>query len=225
MSDERVYFCETKVLEITGDGNRGWPEMPVFFHCIGGVGKISHEDFRDITIYSWQDLMDNCGLDLRYTTNAKTANVVLRGKEIDGPGKTLGRSYLPIGLRRNSDMQGDNALRMEFDFENLSSDEIAPQGKLSAPAIWRHEGLHGLCAIAHAPDDSGALMRAFLDRKVSKMQAWDIREAQKVAGPPKKPVPPVTPPPQTPTTPGETVIRIRNGVVTIDNARITWLDR
>lgn len=224
MSDGRIYFCDTKVLEITGDGNRGWPEMPVYFHCIGTVGNVSNPDFRDITIYAWQDLMDNCGLDLIYTTNPKTANVILRGKQIDGPGKTLGRSYLPIGLRRNSDMVGDTALGMEFDFENLSSEEIAPQGKLSAPAIWRHEGLHGLCALEHAPENSGALMRPFLDRNISKMQAWDIREAQKVAGPPKKrDVPPSTPTPSP--SPGELTIRIRGEVIEIPGYRVTKLAR
>lgn len=196
MTDGRIYFCETKLLDITGDGNRGWPEMPVYYHCIGTVGNVSHEDFRDITIYSWQDFMDNCGVDLRYTTNPKTANIILRGRKIDGSGGTLGRSYLPIGLRRNSDKVGDNALGMEFDFENLSSEEVAPNGKLSAPAIWRHEGGHGIVALDHAPENSGALMRPFLDPKVSKLQAWDIRECQKVYGPPKaKDKPPVVPTP------------------------------
>jgi hypothetical protein len=56
--------------------------------------------------------------------------------------------------------------------------------------------------LEHAPENSGALMRPFLDRNISKMQVWDIREAQKVAGPPKK----RDAPPSTPTS-GEWSIR------------------
>lgn len=192
MSDGRLYYCEMKFLNITGNGNRGWPEMPVYYHCIGGVGKVSAPDFRDITIYAWQDFMDNCGVQLIYTTNPKTANIILRGNQIDGPGKTLGRAYLPIGLRSNSDAVGENALGVEFDFENLSSEEIAPPGKLSAPGIWRHEGGHAIAALEHAADNTGALMRSFYDPQVSKLQLHDIKRLQAIY-PLRKDSPPSNP--------------------------------
>jgi hypothetical protein len=219
--EERIQICSVTDFSELKSGTRGWPEMPVYWHTDGPCGHVSAEDFRDITHYAMQDYLDNCGIVLVYTSNIKTANVVLRGKAIDGKGKVLANSMLPVGLRKNSDV----VVIQNYDGEMWSSEEIAPQGKISLPAVQRHELGHGLLASEHAPEDSGALMRPFYDRKVSMLQEWDIKAAQKIYGPPKKPVPPVTPVPTTPTTPGETVIRVRNGVVTIDNARITWLDR
>lgn len=179
MSD-RIYHCAvTDFSALHGNGKRGWPEMPVFYTTEGPCGNVSATDFRDFTEITLNDIRACCGIKLLYTSNIKTANVVMRGRAIDGRGKVLARSHLPVGLHRNSDM----VVQQEYDSELWSSQRKAPQGKISLASTILHEWGHGGAAIEHAPDNVVALMRAFMDPDVNELREWDINEWVKVYGP------------------------------------------
>jgi hypothetical protein len=202
---ERIYHCAvTDFSALLGNGKRGWPEQPVLYTTDGPCGNVSAPDFRDFSEIVLDDIRNCCAIKLLYTSNIKTANVVMRGRAIDGRGKVLARSHLPIGLTRNSDM----VVYQEYDSELWSSQRKAPEGKMSLWGTLLHEWGHGGAAIEHAPDHIVALMRAFMDPDVNELREWDIAQWVALYGPNRgvAPVPVPTP------SDGDTVeVRYQNG--------------
>lgn len=183
---ERIYHCAVTDFSELKNGKRGWPEMPVRYTTDGPCGHVSAPDFRDFTEITLNDIRGCCGILLEYTSNIKAANVVMRGRHIDGKGKVLANSGLPIGLNRNSDY----TCIQNYDSELWSSERKAPPGKISLASTILHEWGHGGAASEHAPDNVIALMRAFMDPDINDLQPYDIKIWQSIYGPPKLDKPP-----------------------------------
>lgn len=225
---ELIYFCTTEGFT-ESYGLPKWPETPpkaVTWHTVGDLPGIPDGAFQATVEYALRCFPEVCGLTLQYSPNSKTANILMRAAPLGTPsfgrpGGVLADSELPINLDDN-----DAQMQQRYDSERWSSEDFAPSGKISLPTVIRHECCHAF-GLPHGGKD---LMAPTLNSRIAFPGEWTIAELVKRYG---KPV--SQPKPSEPTVPtgsDTVVIRLPSGIViqspkpvTIDNARITWLDR
>jgi hypothetical protein len=227
MAEELIYFCTTEGFTEAASLPK-WPESPptaVTWHALGDLPGIPDGAFRATVYYALKCIPEVCGLTLEYTPNSKTANILMRAAPLGTPsfgrpGGVLADSELPINLRDN-----DAQMQQRYDSERWSSEDFAPSGKISLPTVVRHEVCHAL-GLPHGGKD---LMAPTLNSRIAFPGDWTISELVKRYG---KPATQPAPKPDEPKDTSTVVIRLPNGIViqspkpvTIDNARITYLDR
>jgi hypothetical protein len=158
------------------------------------VGKFRQFDDLDAKAageLAWDSWSKVCGMRFEYTSNARTAHVLIDVGRIDGAGRVLAQAYLADGTA--------NAKQMLFDVEEpyvIASNP--PSNRVDLVAVFGHEGGH-ILGMGHGP--SGAWMQTTYQGGLRTPQAWDIMQARARYGEPK----PEPGPPPTPTDPSEGV--------------------
>ncbi len=191
------FFCGVVTIAPFRGGVCRWPGKPVTWHAQGAIGNISAADFKASHAEAMGWINDVCGVGLEYSSNPKTANILVYAKRLDGPNGVLAQMQVPCGVTMQSQMHG------QFDLERLVISENPPDGYLDLVRINCHEDIHGV-GVDHGP--AGNLLAPTYDRRIRKPQAWDIAELQKRYGPPvSQPSPPSVPSPS----PSDDVVTIR----------------
>lgn len=175
-----------------------WPHTKITWTLSGGLlPGVSERTTLDAFREAWESWRRVCGIEPVYVQSPRP-NVLSTTGAIDGPGRTLAWSELPCGVQASATLTQKYDNREPWDADML----------LAVPC---HEIGHAL-GLDHLA--AGNLLAPFYDSRIKAPQAGDIAEAQKRYGPPI-----IVPPP--PVEPGaEMVIRITNGVVTIDGYKL-----
>lgn len=138
-----------------------------------------------------------------YTDNARSANILVTSRAIDGPENILAETELP--------QPGLAQVHLWFDTaENWLDSETPGSGaQISIDLVALHELGHAL-GLGHRTDGGPAIMDPIYNPAVSDLEPWDIQQAQSRYGPPLAvavpipipiPVPGGIPMPTTPTVP------------------------
>lgn len=187
-----------------------WPEKTVTWHVRDPLPRLSINDMKaayQLAASAWESV---CGIDLVYSSNPKTANILITAADLGGPSGVLGDSYLPkCGIVKNSQYQ----VLQRYDVsERWLVAEKPPAGSLDIARVFAHELGHGLFC-PHTND--GGLMDPTYSSKVRWPSGKRETElAVKGYGPPL-----ATPPP---TPGGEKIIRVRpDGGISVDGYRLT----
>lgn len=189
-----------------------WPGGDVTWAVESHPSRLSFEDARDAYALAWGWWARVCGLRPRYTTNPRTANVLMGAGRIDGPSGTLAWSELPCG--------GAAQLRQRYDdAERWVVSETPAAGEIDLARVACHEVGHAV-GIGHI--GPGNLLAPTYSSRVRKPQAGDIEEAVRRYGPPRE-APPEAPPPAAAEI--TVTVRFENGrpVVSIPGYRVTPL--
>lgn len=146
-----------------------------------------------------------CGLQPRYTENARQARVLIGSRRIDGPGGVLADCYLPQPGTRQVKMQFDVGDAWEAALPSAMMELVDAAAELMPVAlavnsravlyalVLEHEGGHSI-GLGHAPQNSPNVMAPAYNRNQLRFGSWDIAEAQRRYGKPVAvPSPPVTP--------------------------------
>ena len=153
-----------------------WPNdgSPVTWYMGSDFPTLSRDEA--IQAYAWalDNWMAVCGIDLRQTTNPKTADITIIVKPIDGLGGILAQSQHPNGTRTRIEQYFDSA--EPFVFKEKHNKYEIDIGRVFAHEIGHVIGLH------HLP--AGNLMFNSYTH-IRTPQAEDIAEAVERYGPPK----------------------------------------
>lgn len=185
--DPLLGFCGVVEHIRTHEGVCKWPTPQVTWTITGSLKpRVSDGDQKAAYGMAWDYWMACCGIEAKYTTNRKTANVLMGSGPIDGSGSTLAWSHLPCG----------NALQLEQKYgtaETWVLSDNPNRYEIDLVRVAAHEIGH-VIGIPHL-SDNGALLAPMYNPKVRGPQASDIAEAVKRYGPPKQepPSPPVPP--------------------------------
>ncbi len=166
-----------------------WPSPNVTWAITGSLPGFSDLDLKDIYAEAWARWAAVCGINPTYSTNARTANVLMGSGSIDGVSGTLAWSELPCGNPRQLEQRYDTREPWGvFDAGDNRS------GKIDLVRVACHEIGH-VIGLDHLRD--GALLAPTYDRRIDRPQEQDIAEARKRYGAPQRPDPAPEP------TPGE----------------------
>jgi hypothetical protein len=187
LTDPHLGFCGVHEHIRTHDGVCKWPQPQITWAITGSLKpRVSDGDQKSAYAMAWDYWMSVCGVEAKFVTNRKTANVLMGSGNTGGlgsPGNVLAWSELPCGsalqLQQSYDLAetwviSDNPQRFEIDLVRVAAHEIG----------------HVL-GIPHL-SDRGALLAPMYNPQVRRPQQSDIAEAVNRYGPPKEP-PPTTP--------------------------------
>lgn len=192
-------FCGIAEHIATGAVAAYWPEAPVTWNIRDNLPRLSVADVKAaflLGVESWERV---CGIDLRYTANGKTANILLTVANLGGPSGVLADSHLvPPGLRKNADFQ---ATQRYDSSESWTIAENPAPGTIDIVRVAAHEIGHAI----GSPHGGEGLMKPTYSTKIRFPQpGYDTEFAQRGYGPPK----PDQPPEPTPPTPGPKNARV-----------------
>ena len=191
-------FCSQPAIAPFSDRVCKWPDPGVSWHTAGGLKGISAADFKAAAEEAWGYWAAVCGIRPNYSTNDRTANVLMHAADLGGPGGTLADSMLPCGLTANN-----KQMEQRYDGENWQIAETPTGGKLDLVRVICHELGHALGSDHIA---AGNLLAPTYNPRVRRPQAGDVAEMVKRYGPPRTDQPPTGPAP----TPGKLTLTINN---------------
>lgn len=169
-----------------------WPMKTVSLAVASSVPGMSLSTRKDILWQAAQRWNGLSGFEWVWSTNPKTAHVLVHGVKLDGPSGVLADMQLPCGARANTQLRGrtDTSERWKV------YDGPGTPGELDLTRTDAHELGHAM-GIPHI--DAGNLMQALWDRNIWMPQAGDVAFLVKLYGRPKNPQP--QPQPQPPSGP------------------------
>lgn len=162
------------------------------WHPTAALPGMSLEDTKAVHAESWRRWAAVCGINPRYTPNARTANVIHNVGPIDGRFGTLAWSKLAYLTATSLDQLYDSG---EPWVVVLDEQQPVPQGKIEAIAVATHETGHVL-GIAHI--QSGNLLAPIYSASIRSPRRGDIDQATMRYGKPldaDQPTPGPTPTP------------------------------
>ena len=173
-----------------GDGVCKWPIDKLRWSYNKPIPTLPENDFKDAVVTASGFISEVCGLEFEYTSNPRTANIILdifRGS----PGGELAHAYLPCGpVNANTQLQ--------LNFDTADAWVIAqnpPPNKIDLVRVALHELMHN-CGIPHL-SGGVAIMNPTYNAAIWKPQTLDIAELVRRYGMPKRrPEPTPTPVPQ-----------------------------
>jgi hypothetical protein len=172
--DPHSHFCGVvERLEQT-DRLCRWPHSEISWTLAGRLPHLSDQDQKDVFHQAWELWAQVCGVQPRYTANARTAHVVIGAGGIDRSGGTLAWSELPCGPVRQLQQKYDTQ-------ETWVIAEHPARHEIDLLRVAAHEIGHVL-GIPHLRE--GALMAPAYNPAVRRPQAEDIHEAVRRYGPP-----------------------------------------
>lgn len=150
-----------------------WPNPRVTWCLTELLPGISYEDMRDAYALAWSRWAEACGLVPVYSTQARTANVLVGVGRIDGPMGVLAWSELPCG--------GPTQLTQRYDDgEPWVISDSPPANRIDLLRVACHEIGH-VIGLPHI--ESGNLLQPTYSRAIRAPQSGDIREAVRRYGP------------------------------------------
>lgn len=162
-----------------------WPSPDVTWTITGRLPGFDDLTLKQVYAEAWDRWAAICGIKPSYTTNARTANVLMGSGSIDGPSGTLGWSELPCGNARQLEQRYDTKEPWGVFDANQNR-----AGKIDLTRVACHEIGH-VIGISHLRD--GALLAPTYDRRIDRPQDDDIAEAVRRYGKPERPEPEPTP--------------------------------
>lgn len=168
-------------------GNRVclWGKRQLTCCWVGGLAGIDDAAIVATVKRAWDAWHAVCGIRVAMVPDAKSADIVVMGKRLDGSGNTLAQAELPCGQHRQRSVEVDNQ-------EPWVTVIDPPRYRVSLVLTLIHEFGHSL-GLVHGPP--GNIMQATYDSSIKAPRAWDIAEVQSRYG-----AAPITP---TPTDPDE----------------------
>jgi hypothetical protein len=167
-----------------------WPMKRITWTVTGRLPGLSDQELIDAYAEAWKSWAAICDIQPEYTTNARTANVLMGSGRIDGPSGTLAWSELPCSAGSSSTLQ------QKYDTGENWIVAANPRGGIDIVRVAAHEVGHvlGLPHIA-----SGNLLQPMYSTSIRRPQAGDIAEAVRrygrpIASPTPTPTPTPTPP-------------------------------
>lgn len=185
-----------------GEGLRRWAGNRItWFDRQVQVGNFSMALAMDFTI---EQTAKACNLNIAKATTP-ACNIQATSKRLDGPGKVLAQAWLPNAPSQLSEMK-----MQEFDTSETAL------GQKSFSLVVLHETGHSM-GLDHDSSSEVAVMDPYLNPALVGWLPPDVAQLQKRYGPP------VASPPPPPTPTDELIIRVKDGVPTIDGYRVTKL--
>lgn len=184
MNYDGVRLCG--VADHLGDVSSRWPIKDVTVYAGGKIGEVNMADAIEWAIKQWNAV---CGIRLTMSTNPNTANILVRTAQIDGRGKILAQSGLPVGYTPNFMPQ----IPQEYDpAEDFVLSLNPPVNKIDLGRTSCHELGHAL-GCGHI--SMGNLMAPIYSTTIYTPQNGDIMEMRARYGDPIPVSPPSAQPP------------------------------
>lgn len=153
-----------------------WPVSKLTWSLTDTIPQLSEADFKDAISLALSYWMEVCDLNVTYTENARTANILIGVGNIDGRASTLAWSELPCS--------GGGQIKQKYDSsEQWVISETPSPGQIDAVRVIAHELGHGLIGLSHL--SSGNLLQPTYDPRIRRPQAGDIAEAVRRYGKPQ----------------------------------------
>jgi len=185
-----------------------WAQPEITWAVTGQLRGFTASGLVDVFHWAWSQWARVCGIVPTYTTNRRTANVLMGSGPIDQAGDTLAWSELPCGAN------GTTQLEQRYDtFEPFVFSSNPGPSQIDLGAVACHEIGHAL-GLDHL--SRGNLLAPIYDPAVRTPQPGDIAEVVARYGRPvEPPEAPDAPEPKEPPAAGDEVRAIVPGVVIV----------
>lgn len=192
------------VPDAMGRGVCKWPTKNVAGAMQGEMPGISASDLKAAYAWAWEQWSIVCGIKPQYSSNARTANVLMTPANLGGPYGVLADSQVPCSATQTSQLQ------QRYDTSEPWHAEPGPpaRGRISLPTVACHEVGRAI-GIFHI-GNGVALMNPTYNPEVLTPQPADVQEANdKRYGPPDVSTPDPVPKNDVWTIEGEFVLAAR----------------
>lgn len=169
-----------------GDTLCKWPNPRITWAIEELLPGLSYEDLRDAAALAWSWWAEVSAILPVYSTNGRTAQVLLGVGPIDGPGQVLAWSEMPCGYVRQVQQRYDSR-----EYRWVVSERPGP-GEIDAVRVIGHEIGHAW-GCPHI--EAGNLMQASYSLAIRRPRPGDAREAVRRYGHPPRPAPAPSPRP------------------------------
>lgn len=186
-------FCGITQSVVTEERTCYWPERRITYAVRDKLPRLNLEDLKAATKMGLEGWEAVSGPDFEYTSNLKTANILVTVANLGGPSGVLADAQLVIcGLRQNADFQ--SIMRLDINENWVISDNPKP-GEVDIVRVVCHEGGHS-AGLGHT-NDGGLMDPSYDARKRWPVGKTEIRLMQAGYGTPQPKEPPA-PSPGTP---------------------------
>lgn len=172
-----------------------WPRGSHLTWSLGfsRLGALDDLTLKEVYKQAFAEISACCNVTHAYTSNSRSANILVNVQRLDGPSGVLADMQLPVG---NVDQSSQLLGRID-DSEVWGVFDNPPPNKIDLYRVVLHELLHAH-GLGHKPDSvqGVALIAPMYSRSVRNLQALDIKELQRRYGEPKtqSPTAPTQPP-------------------------------